>query len=174
MEKICPFCDKIFDQELIKDHIGIEHLGLETGAFQSTDVSESNTFDCKDCNEKFTSESDLKIHRNIVHPSFKFACEQCDKRFLSERSVNMHVKVVHSNQVEKQDSSKADFIVSVKQEILVQSPKQDRLNMDKETSENQQGYICKKCPKKFVDKSNLKRHVRSIHQGHRFKCKICS
>ena len=34
IEKICPFCEKVFDEELIKDHIGIEHLGLETGALE--------------------------------------------------------------------------------------------------------------------------------------------
>ena len=28
--------------------------------------SESNTIDCKDCEEKFTSESDLKIHQYEV------------------------------------------------------------------------------------------------------------
>ena len=54
IEKICPFCEEVFGEDLIKDHIGIEHLGLETGAFQSTEVPESNTFDCKDCDEKFT------------------------------------------------------------------------------------------------------------------------
>ena len=56
IEKICPFCEKIFDEDLIKDHIGIEHLGLETGAFQpptdvsnnSKDVSGNMAFDCKD------------------------------------------------------------------------------------------------------------------------------
>ena len=88
IEKICPFCEKIFDIELIKDHIGIKHLGLETGAFQPADVSENNAFECKDCEEKLTNESDLKIHQNIAHPSFKFACEKCDKRFLSGRSLD--------------------------------------------------------------------------------------
>ena len=116
MEKICPFCEGIFDQELIKEHIGIEHLGMETGAFQPVEVSASNgetkedSFVCKECKEKFTSESDLKIHQNIAHPCFKFACEKCDKRFISEHSFNLHVKVVHSNHAERQDSSKTKKI----------------------------------------------------------------
>ena len=88
MEKICPFCEVIFDQELIKDHIEIEHLGLETEAFQST-----NEIGCNDCDKKFTSQSDLKIHQNIAHPSFKFACEKCEVRFLSESSLNLHSKL---------------------------------------------------------------------------------
>ena len=33
------------------------------------------TFDWKRCEEKFESESDLKIHGNFAHPVFKFACE---------------------------------------------------------------------------------------------------
>ena len=127
IEKICPFCEEVFNEELIKDHIGIEHLGLETGAFQSTKVSKSNneteeaTFDCKDCTEKFSSESDLKIHQNIVHPNFKFNCGKCDKRFISEHSFKLHQKVVHSSQFEKQGLSKTKTI-SVKQELCDQSP----------------------------------------------------
>ena len=54
-------------------------------------------FGCKECEEKFTSESDLKIHQIIAHPSFKFACGKCDKQFISERSLNLHLKVVHQN-----------------------------------------------------------------------------
>ena len=94
--KICPFCQEICDQDLITDHIGIEHFGMETRAFQSTNQSQINSFNCKDCDKKFTSESDLKIHENIVHPTFKFACEKCYKQFLSEQSVNLHLKVMHS------------------------------------------------------------------------------
>ena len=37
------------------------------------------TFDCKRCEEKFESESDLKIHGNFAHPVFKFAFEVCKK-----------------------------------------------------------------------------------------------
>ena len=28
IEKICPFREEVFSEDLIKDHIGIEHLGL--------------------------------------------------------------------------------------------------------------------------------------------------
>ena len=38
IEKICPFCEEVFSEDLIKDHIGIEHLGLDTGAFQPTEA----------------------------------------------------------------------------------------------------------------------------------------
>ena len=136
IEKICPFCEKVFDEELIKDHIGIEHLGLESGAFHSSneEISEA-TFDCKDCDEKFTNESDLKIHQNIAHPSFKYDCEKCDKRFLSERSLKMHLKVLHSN--EKQESSKTNPTISVKLEVL-----------DLDLNKNK----CKKCAKVFSNK----------------------
>ena len=69
--KICPFCEEVFDQDLIKDHIGIEHFG-----------SQNDVIACKDCDKKLTSQSDWKIHQNIVHPSFKFACESCEVRIL--------------------------------------------------------------------------------------------
>ena len=71
--------------------------------------SESNTIDCKDCEEKFTSESDLKIHQYIVHPFLKFACEKCDKRFISKHSFNLHQQVLQLNQDEKQNSSETNI-----------------------------------------------------------------
>ena len=76
--KICSFCEEVFDQNMIADHIGIEHF-----------ESQNNVTACKDCDKKFTSQSELKIHRNIVHPSFKFACENSEVRFLSESSLNL-------------------------------------------------------------------------------------
>ena len=62
-QKICPFCEKIFDQDLIKDHIGIEHLGLK--AELKTIKEEVKCFECEKCDEIFNEESDLKIHQNI-------------------------------------------------------------------------------------------------------------
>ena len=97
IEKICPLCEEVFDKELNKDHIGINHLGMGSGAFHSSnDEYKETTLDCKQCDDKFTCESDLKIHENIIHPSFKFACEKCDKRFLSESSFNLHSPYKHS------------------------------------------------------------------------------
>ena len=32
--KICPFCLDTFDEDLIKDHIGIHHLGLHSAAIE--------------------------------------------------------------------------------------------------------------------------------------------
>ena len=129
-------------------------------------------FDCKDCDEKFTCESHQKIHQNIAHYSFKFACGKCDKQFLSERSVNLHVKVTHSNHFGVKDSSKKNSKDLVKRIILVQSPNLDRLSLKKENYENRQRYKCKMCAKVLADNHNLKRHVSTIHQGHKVKCKV--
>ena len=84
--KICPFCQKIFDRDLLKDHIGFEHFGSETGLSQNDDGD-----------KKSTSESDLKIYENIAHPKVKFDCDKCDKQFISEHSFNLHQKVGFMN-----------------------------------------------------------------------------
>ena len=58
IEKIFPFCEEVFEEELIKDHIGINHLGLESGAFHSSNnESTEPSLDCKKCDEKLTSEN---------------------------------------------------------------------------------------------------------------------
>ena len=95
IEKICPFCKEIFDEDLIKDHIGINHLGLHNNTEPNqvrNQFSVKRSFACNECEEKFDRESDLKIHQNVVHPSFKFSCGKCEVRFLSESSLNLHTK----------------------------------------------------------------------------------
>lgn len=193
MEKICPFCEEIFDQELIKDHIRIEHLGLETGAFQPPtdvsnnpkDVSRNMAFDCKDWDKKFTCESDQKNHQNIAHSSFKFACGKCDQRFLSEHSVNLHVKVMHSNHFEVKDLSKKNSKDLVKREVLVQSPNLDRLSwkkrklfsaniMFKSVHEKIKDHQYEHCEMAFSSSRNLKRY-KNIHSDiwDLVKCSYC-
>ena len=46
-EKICPFCEGIFGISEIKDHIGIEHLGIESEYF--TEKEEALQFQCEVC-----------------------------------------------------------------------------------------------------------------------------
>ena len=175
IEKICPFCEEVFDEDLIKDHIGINHLGLESGAFHSSnDENTESSLDCKDCDKKLTSESDLKIHENIVHPIFKFTCDKCDKRFLFERSVNLHQKVVHSNQ----GSAKTNETILLKKELREQSPKHNNSKSDSMSNKSgiHQGrkFKCEQCPKHFSVKSHLKRHITLVHQGIlKFKCHDC-
>ena len=95
-QKICPFCEKIFDQELVKDHIGLEHLGLQVEAESKTIKEEVKSFECEKCDNIFKEESDLKIHQNIAHPNFKFTCEICQKRFLTNHSFSLHMKILHA------------------------------------------------------------------------------
>ena len=118
IEKICPFCKEIFDGEFMKDHIGIKHLGLEAGAFQSMkdELVTLKTFDCKKCEENFESESDLKIHGNFAHPVFKFGCEVCKKSFISERSLTVHKKVLHEKLFKYQRTvlkSKSPIVIKI-------------------------------------------------------------
>ena len=153
--KICPFCEEVFDQNMIADHIGIEHFG-----------SQNNVIACKECDKKFRSQSDLKIHRNIVHPSFKFACENCEVRCLSESSLNLHTKIVHSNQT-----------ILIKQELSDQSTIRYNLKSNANVIHHRRKLKCDQCSKSFSTKGNMKTHIQMFHeaiQNYQFFCTHCS
>ena len=47
-KKVCPFCEQIFDEDKVKEHIGIEHLGI-------------NASKLGDSNDKSSFSSDFKV-----------------------------------------------------------------------------------------------------------------
>ena len=68
IEKICPFCEGIFGISEIKDHIGIEHLGMQAGDF----IEEtSSQFKCEHCPTSFISELSLQRHVKFSHSKVK-------------------------------------------------------------------------------------------------------
>ena len=64
-EKICPFCEGIFGISEIKDHIGIEHLGLQSGDF--IEKEEAPQFQCDVCSTSFITEISLQRHLKFSH-----------------------------------------------------------------------------------------------------------
>ena len=133
IEKLCPFCEKFFDKESIKDHIALEHLGLESGQFIEESVVDETT-----------PESPQKLDNSdeSVFPDFKHKCKVCSKEFISERSFNLHTKFVHS----KPKVDEAEEVEEVDQEVQT-------------VNDNE----CKKCNIKFCDKFKLRRHLREVH-----------
>ena len=142
IEKLCPFCEKFFDKESIKDHIALEHLGLESGQF----IEESLV-------EETTPESPQKLDNSdeSVSPEVKHKCKVCQKEFISERSFNLHTKFVHSKpKIDEAEEAK---------EV-------DEFEEDEEVDEADQvvnDNECKKCNKIFCDKHTLMRHLREVH-----------
>ena len=149
IEKICPFCQEIIGEDFIKDHIGIEHLGLGTGSFK-----ENKTLDCNKCEEKFHHESELKIHENIAHPTFKFTCGKCGKQFITEHAYNLHLKLVHGNQkvFHKCDHCSNQY---KDKSVLVRHQKATHQGLR---------FKCDECPKCFSRQENLYKHTASFHK----------
>ena len=71
---ICPFCDGIFDQTKIKDHIASKHLGI---------LPKSNNL--KTENDKLQESVELKVSKN------NRKCEYCGKT-ISEQIFQKHWK----------------------------------------------------------------------------------
>lgn len=48
------------------------------------------SFECSDCKELFTSDSNFILHKQLVHKQFR--CQLCDERFTDAESYNNHIK----------------------------------------------------------------------------------
>ena len=160
-EKICPFCKGIFSFSEIKAHIGIEHLGLQSGDF---------------IEEK---------------PASQFRCEVCSTQFISEISLERHVLFSHSKVEkcsEKTIGNEEDIIAKSNPKRLgIGNPehkknnrKGGRLNCPKCSKTFTEGHNlrshiriiherirlnCPKCEKSFAHKRNLRLHMRTAHDG---------
>ena len=163
IQKVCPFCEEKFDQDLVKDHIGIEHF-VELKAIKEED----KPFTCEKCDNFFKEESDLKIHRNIAHPIVKFTCEICQKQFSNKHSYNLHMKYLHAHINFKPNSYQFKCDQCEKQ-----YKEKHHLKRHKEAFHLRKRFKCEECSKDFWEKEALKQHVSSAHRGITLKCDQC-
>ena len=152
--KICPFCEGIFGFSEIKDHIGIEHLGLQSGAFIEEEEAS------------------------------QFQCEVCSASFISEISLQRHVKFSHSEEVEKCGEKTIDKEGNIAKSTLkgerLDCPKcsktfTKRNNLRAHMKAIHEGIklTCPKCEKSFTQGYNLRCHMKAIHDGIKLKCSKC-
>ena len=152
--KICPFCEGIFGFSEIKDHIGIEHLGLQSGAF----IEEEN--------------------------ASQFQCEVCSTSFISEISLQRHVKFSHSEEVEKCGEKSIDKEGNIAKSTLkgerLDCPKcsktfTKRYDLRAHMRVVHEGIklYCPKCEKSFTHGNYLRCHIRAIHDGIKLDCPKC-
>ena len=145
-EKMCPFCEEVFNDTEIKAHIGIAHLSFENGDFIKEHAK--SQFQCKECSMRFISKVSLERHVRLLHsksqasltpdskvikknPSWK--CNTCNKYFAAKASLNLHVKTIHQ-----------------------------RIR-----------FKCEECNETFGSYASRIDHVRSVHRGLDLPCPSC-
>ena len=157
MDKICPFCEKVFHETKLKKHIGKEHLGIQ-----------SYQFECEICSKTLRNKEALKRHVQEFHRTRIIkVCKYCGKEVLSSKYES------HINHCEK---------VSVKRfsNNAFQCDDCDRSYKTIHQLENHKTmvhikfrYTCEKCPQTFASEQYKKTHMGNKHSGISMECEAC-
>ena len=121
-------------------------------------------FECKKCDEKFTTKYDSRMHDFTVHEKIKpWICEECPAVYKSQHLLYQHKRNVHS---------KMKFECNRCAKIFNQ-----KINLDTHISqvhEKKLAFCCTKCGKSFHSRANKSHHEKRCGGEKPFKCSICN
>ncbi|XP_065207343.1 zinc finger protein 142-like [Planococcus citri] len=123
---------------------------------------------CAHCDKAFNRKANLEKHIEEKHINFKeIRCDICQKEFPVQYLLTEHKRIIHEKKRPFQcDECGKTFITKhkLKTHELTHKPR-DHSNMDTH---------CDLCKRHFSSKSNLKEHMKMIHDGIKpFKCPTC-
>ena len=116
---------------------------INSNNFQQNEIkppSNAKKFACKQCDKSFTLNFNLKNHIKIIHENLReFGCNQpdCNSNFGRRQTLMTHLMLVHG-------------IVATK---------------DKNETKHARKYRCKHCEKGYTTSTNLKLHMKNVHEG---------
>lgn len=121
------------------------------------------TYDCDQCEKKFTHPDTLRQHVEVKHLHQLHVCEVCGKRVTTEKSLKDHM-LIHTGEKPFAcgDCGKA---FNTKKLLVAHS--------SVHTKEKRFG--CKICEKRYAQRCSLSVHMKLAHNDERpFVCSICS
>ena len=132
---------------------------LETAKMEFMHGNENN-FLCKACGKVFYNFALLLHHMKGHNKKNHVKCNHCDKKFFNEKYLQVHVKKDH-----KKNEKKEQVIASKKPRIHKQ---------ENNPSKTIKAYKCNECGKVVRALSNIKRHIKTVHENVReHQCEYC-
>ncbi|OED35041.1 hypothetical protein AB834_05270 [PVC group bacterium (ex Bugula neritina AB1)] len=141
----CAHCQQNFlDAKNLKRHIK---------------VSGHVTHDCFSCGKSFLTSNALLSHKKDNSHSLTLSCGHCAKNFLNQADLKRHLKTL-INASYKCQSCAQTFC------------DEKSFNLHRDTHRESVALVCVHCQKGFLNESNLKDHMKSLHNNS-YKCTHC-
>jgi KRAB domain-containing zinc finger protein len=148
----CHHCGKTFDD--MKDLT--EHFRIH---------KEEKVFICEFCNKRFFEKRNLVDHRDLHRDTKSWKCHICDRLYISSKSLQRHIKL-HLSRSGK-NCKHCDSKFRSNEEL------EDHMSTVHADQDNDKYHLCHLCPRTFLDKSQLLKHMQ-IHDGdNTYTCDIC-
>lgn len=178
--KSCPYCSQSFSShKILRQHCNGEHK-----------------YGCPDCSERFPLASHLKKHRRLVHnyqpENDTTICGYCGKLF-PQKSLDSHIKNIHFKPDTEYTCDQCNIKISTKPGLInhMRSKHMDIVYNCRHCSESFPNYSCRRthevrfhtfdykfncnfCPKKFMERVQLRKHIATHTGERRYRCEICA
>lgn len=113
-------------------------------------------FPCKYCDEKFVYKKTRNIHERVAHTGERpYTCQTCDEKFNDTSVLRRHCMRMHSNK--QQHTLKCPFCPKL---FFGTCDLGRHIDMHKGV----RAFACSLCPKAFIQKPHLTKHMRGIHK----------
>lgn len=181
--KSCPYCNRNFSSyKILREHCNGEHPEKKYG--------------CPDCEERFPLAYHLKKHRRVVHnyqpENATTICGYCGK-FVSQKSLDSHIKNIHFKPDTEYTCDQCHIKISTKPGLInhMRSKHMDVVYSCRHCPESFPNYSCRRthevrfhtfdykyicnfCPKKFMERVQLRKHIATHTGERRYRCEICA
>ena len=179
----CPVCDKIFNSKAqMTEHMHVHANSLVLPQSSNVTLERSNPEEYKETQTGIAKSQDTTVKGKRAPGR----CHICNKVFYSKFNLRRHMDSLHNGNDKKVPQSSNGTLERPNQKYIKSEPQAmfeetSSTKMETETKPDinfinigaTQNYKlkCGKCSKRFVQRKNLERHVKSIHFKGKSRCK---